>query len=65
MTVDEISARAKFKAEDADAETLVSLFEGAVESYHSRLMNSSQESADKAYARYEVYREELLKRLGE
>lgn len=65
MTIDEIAARAKERAENADSETLVSMFETAAISYQERLMHSSQESADKAYARYEAYREELLKRLGE
>lgn len=64
MTIEEVTENAKIKAEKADSDTLVSWFEGALISYHDNVIRCSQDAIDKAYARYEVFREELLKRLG-
>ena len=64
-TIEEARQNALERAGKADNARLLDLYAVASKRYWDALMNNrSQESIDKAYERLEVYREELLKRLG-
>lgn len=65
MTIEEVRQNALERASKADNALLLDFYAVSSKQYWDALMNNrSQDSIDKAYERLEVYREELLKRLG-